>query len=91
VLVAVITNSSKAKFSIGPSQCYLKKATESRVSLSLWDRSELVSGISACVSLRNQKSPVLAVRSQRLARVAVISQVRSFSVYLVVSCCVSSQ
>jgi hypothetical protein len=31
----MVTNSSKARFSIGPSQCYIKKATESRVSLSL--------------------------------------------------------
>jgi hypothetical protein len=29
------TNSKKFRFSIGPSQCYIKKATESRVSLSL--------------------------------------------------------
>jgi hypothetical protein len=35
VFVAMVTNSSKARFSIGPSQCYIKKVTESRVSLSL--------------------------------------------------------
>jgi hypothetical protein len=33
LLVAMVTNSSKARFSIGPYQCYIKKATESRVSV----------------------------------------------------------
>jgi hypothetical protein len=31
----MVTNSSKARFSIGPSKCHIKKATESRISLSL--------------------------------------------------------
>jgi hypothetical protein len=43
------------------------------------------------VSLRNQKSYVLAVRSQGFRRVSVISGVRSLGLYLVVNCCVSSQ
>jgi hypothetical protein len=45
-------------------------------------RNQLVSG-----SRRDQSSKrAFAERSQRLARVAVISRVRSFSVYFVVSC-----
>jgi hypothetical protein len=108
VLVAMVTNSNKAKFSIGLSQCDIKKAIESRVSLSLSlslrrsifgvslrDRSELVSlrecvSESSSVSLRNQKSTVLAMNYRRrkpvFRRGAVISGVRSLSVYLVVSC-----
>jgi hypothetical protein len=54
VLVAMVTNSSKARFSIGPSQCYIKKATESRVSLSL---RRLVFGVSQ--SLDSESTPVL--------------------------------
>jgi hypothetical protein len=50
---------------------------------------------SSSVSLRNKKSTVLAVNYRRrkpvFRRVAVLSRVRSSSVYLVVSCCVSSQ
>jgi hypothetical protein len=79
VLVAMVTNSSKARFSIGLSQCYIKKERESRVSPSLrrlvfgvsfWDRSELVSlhqnqSESSSVSLQNQKSTVLAVNYRR--------------------------
>jgi hypothetical protein len=34
-VACVVTNSSKARFSIGPSQSYVEKATESGVSLSL--------------------------------------------------------
>jgi hypothetical protein len=30
----IATNSRKTRFSIGPSHCYIKKATENRVSLS---------------------------------------------------------
>jgi hypothetical protein len=79
MLVAMVTNSSKARFSFGPSHCYIKKATESRVSLSL-RRSvfrvsqslgselvslrQLVSGISASVSLWNRKKSVLEVKRQ---------------------------
>jgi hypothetical protein len=33
VLVAMVTNSSKARFSIGPSQCYIKKATKAESEL----------------------------------------------------------
>jgi hypothetical protein len=40
---------------------------------------------SSSVSLRNQKSTVLAV----FRRVSVVSGVRSLGLYLVVSCCVS--
>jgi hypothetical protein len=93
VLVAMVTNSSKAKFYIGPSQCYIKKATESRVSLSLSLSLSLRRSVFG-VSLRNQKSAVLAVNYRRrkpvFRRVAVVSGVRSLSPYLVVSCCVSS-
>jgi hypothetical protein len=35
LLRCMLTNSSKARVSIGPSQCDIKKAIESRVSLSL--------------------------------------------------------
>jgi hypothetical protein len=46
-------------------------------------RRQLVSG-----SRRDQSSKrSFAMRSQRLARVAVVSRVRSFSMYLVVNCC----
>jgi hypothetical protein len=111
MLVAMVTNSSIARFSIGPSQCYIKKATESRVSFSFslrrsvfgvsqsLDRTELVSlrqcvSESSSVSLRNQKSTVLVVNYRRrkpvFRRVSVVSGVRSLSLYLVVSCCVSS-
>jgi hypothetical protein len=108
-LVAMVTNSSKARFSIRPSQCYIKKATESRVlvysgrssePVSPWDRSELASlrqcvSESSSVSLRNQKSTVLAVNYRRqkpvFRRVSVVSGVRSLSLYLIVSCCISSQ
>jgi hypothetical protein len=45
------------------------------------------------VSLRNQKSTVLAVNYRRwkpvFRRVSVVSGVRLLSLYLVVSCCVS--
>jgi hypothetical protein len=34
-LVTIATNSREARFSIGPSKCYIKKATEKLVSLSL--------------------------------------------------------
>jgi hypothetical protein len=48
---------------------------------------------SSSVSLRNQKSTVLAVNYRRrkavFRRVAVISGVRSLSLYIVVSCSVS--
>jgi hypothetical protein len=66
--------------------------------VSLWLQKELVS-LRQCVressvSFRNKKSTVLAVNYRRrkpvFKRVAVISPLRSFSVYLVVSC-VSSQ
>jgi hypothetical protein len=71
------TNSRKARFSIGPSKCYIKKATKKLV----------------YVSLRNQKSPVLAVNYGRqkpvFRRVSVVSGVRSLGLYLVVSWCVS--
>jgi hypothetical protein len=46
MLVAMVTNSIKARFSIGPSQCYIKKATKSRVSLSL---RRSVFGVSLCL------------------------------------------
>jgi hypothetical protein len=49
---------------------------------------------SSSVSVRNQKSTVLAVNYRRqkpvFRRVSVVSGVRSLSLYLVVSCCVSS-
>jgi hypothetical protein len=32
IVACMETNSREARFSIGPSQCYIKKATESRVS-----------------------------------------------------------
>jgi hypothetical protein len=35
LLVTIATNSREARFSIGPSKCYIKKATEKLVSLSL--------------------------------------------------------
>jgi hypothetical protein len=48
---------------------------------------------SSSVSLRNQKSAVLAVNYRRwkavFRRVSVVSGVRSLTPYLVVSCCVS--
>jgi hypothetical protein len=68
-------------------------------SVSLWDRSELVSlrqcvSESSSVSLWNQKSTVLAVNYRRrkpvFRRGSEVSEVRSLSLYLVVSCCVSS-
>jgi hypothetical protein len=109
VLVAMVTNISKARFSIGPSQCCIKKAIESRVILSLSlsvSLRRLVFGVSlslslrqcvsesSSVSLRNQKSTVLAVNYRKrkpvFRRVSVVSGVRSLSLYLVVSCCVSS-
>jgi hypothetical protein len=43
MLVAMVTNSSKAMFSIGPSQCYIKKAREKLDGLSL---RRLVFGVS---------------------------------------------
>jgi hypothetical protein len=45
----MVTDSSKARFSIGPSQCYIKKATDSRVSLSLSLRSQSVFGFRVLV------------------------------------------
>jgi hypothetical protein len=66
LLVTIATNSRKARFSIGPSKCYIKKVTEISQSLS--------------VSPRNQKSPVLAVNYRRqkpmFRRVSVVSGVR---------------
>jgi hypothetical protein len=85
LLVTIATNSRKARFSIGPSKCYIKKATEKLVSQStpVGLRNE-----SSSVSLRNQKSPVLTVNYRRrkpvFRRVSVVSGVRSLSLYLVV-------
>jgi hypothetical protein len=98
LLVAVVTNGNKASVSIGTARCCKRKAIHNSESVSLWDRSELVS-LHQCVSelssvsLWNQKSTVLKVNYRRwksvFRRVAVISGVRSLSLYLVVSCCVS--
>jgi hypothetical protein len=70
-------------FSIGPSKCYIADNNRKHESVSLWDQSE-------SVSLRNQKSQVLAVnhrmRKSVFRRVSVVSGVRSLSLYLVVSC-----
>jgi hypothetical protein len=86
MLVTIATKSREARFSIGPSKCYIKKATEKSVLV-------YVSQPSESASLRKQKSKVLAVNYRRwkpvFRRVAVVSGVRSFSLYLVVSCCVS--
>jgi hypothetical protein len=75
LLVSMVTNCSKARFSIRLSHCYIKKATEGGVRFSLrWSvfgviqslGSELV-GLRQCVResssvcLRNQKSTELAV------------------------------
>jgi hypothetical protein len=35
LLVTIATNSREARFSIGPSKCYIKKGTEKLISLSL--------------------------------------------------------
>jgi hypothetical protein len=74
MLVAMVTNGSKARVSIGTSQRYIKKATESRVSLSLslslrrsvfgvslWIQSESVYA-SACVSLHQWVSGIRRVQ-----------------------------
>jgi hypothetical protein len=89
----IATNSRAARFSIGPSKCYIWEATESTSqSTSVGLRNQCVSE-SSSVSLRNQKSAVLAVNYRRrkpaFRRVSVVSGVRSLSLYLVVSCCVS--
>jgi hypothetical protein len=57
LLRCMVTNSSKVRFSIGPSQCYIKKATESRVSLSLH---RLVFGVSQSLGSEwvSQSTPV---------------------------------
>jgi hypothetical protein len=90
------TNSGKAT-----ARCYKGKEIHNSelVSLWKWKKSVFIS-LRQCVSeassvrLRNQKSTVLKVNYRRLKpvfrRVAVVSQVRSFSVYLVVCYCVSS-
>jgi hypothetical protein len=77
----------RSSVSIATARCYKGRAMHN---------SELVSYSLEAerVSLRNQKSTVLGVNYGRwkpvFRRVAVISEVRSFSVYLVVSCCVRS-
>jgi hypothetical protein len=102
LLVTIATNSRKAsvgriatnsrKASVGRIATNIRKASvfyravrvlcsgqQQRAPVSLWNQSEWV-------SLRKQKSSVLAVRSQCFRRVPVASRVRSFSMYLVVSC-----
>jgi hypothetical protein len=54
LLVTIATNSSEARFSTGPSKCYIKKATEKLVNLSLPQLTfevslgQLVFGVSQC-------------------------------------------
>jgi hypothetical protein len=109
----IATSSRKARFSIGPSKCYIEEATESMsLSLHQWASKvslrQLASKVSLCqsasevsqslesewVSLRRQRSTVLAVNYRRrkpvFRRVSAVSRMRSFSVYCVVSWCVSS-
>jgi hypothetical protein len=79
-------------FSIGTARCCKGKAIHNSEIVSL--RNQCVSecsGSEKSVLGSESSKRAFAVRSQRLARVAVISRVRSFSVYLVVNCCVSSQ
>jgi hypothetical protein len=86
LLVTTVTNSREARFSIGPSKSYIKKATEKLVSLSLRQSASEV-------SLRKQKIPVLAVNYRKrkpvFKRVSVVSEVTSLTLYLVVRWCVS--
>jgi hypothetical protein len=89
LLRCMVTNSRRASVSIVAGSVKEWKTIDiisPRPSAYDVSRHQLVSG-----SRRDQSSKrSFAVRSQRLARVAVVSRVRSFSVYLVVSCCVSS-
>jgi hypothetical protein len=94
----IATNNVKASVSIGTARCCKGKAIHNsqlvslwkrKKSVSLWDRSE---SSSVSGSRRDQPSKrAFTVRSQQLARVAVTSGARQFSVYLVASYCVSSQ
>jgi hypothetical protein len=98
---SIATNSGKASVSIGTARCSKGKAIHNSelVSLSKRKKSVFISlrqcvSESSSVSVRNQKSTVHKVNYRRrkpvFRRVAVVSQVRSFSVYLVVCYCVCS-
>jgi hypothetical protein len=77
VLVAMVTNSSKAIVSIGTARCCKGKAIHNRELVSLWKRSQSVSGIgvslcqcvseSSSVSVWKQKRTVLeeSLRSEQ--------------------------
>jgi hypothetical protein len=97
----IATNSGKASVSIGTARCFKGKAIHNSELVSLWKRKKSVFislrqyvSESSSVSLRNQKSTVHKVNYRRrkpvFRRAAVVNQVRSFSVYLVVCYCVSS-
>jgi hypothetical protein len=83
------TKSRMTRFSIWPSKCYIEEATESTSQKVCTSRSPKL----VFVSVRNQKSTVLAVNYRRrklvVRRVSEVSVVRSLSLYLVVSYCIS--
>jgi hypothetical protein len=84
----MVTNSRRANVSVVAGSVKEGKTID-RVSFrqSVAEISQLVAGVRRYQSSKR----AFAMRSHRLARVAVISQVKSFSVYLVVNCCVSGQ
>jgi hypothetical protein len=90
----------RSSVSIGAARYYKGKVIDNKKLVTRRQRKELVSlrqcvSESSSVSVRNQNSTVLNVNYRRqkpvFRRVAVISGVRSLSLYLVVSCCISSQ
>jgi hypothetical protein len=66
LLVTIATNSREVRSSIGPSKCYIKKATEKLVSLSLRQSAYEVSLHQSVLEVRRQSSEVQSVGSEKL-------------------------
>jgi hypothetical protein len=86
MLVAKVTNSSKARFSIGTARCYKVKTIHNSEAVNLWIQSE-----SSSVSRRNQVCSAVSPRSETSVQYISVSGIQGATsaivLIVIVMCC----